>query len=95
MKRKLTPARASRVGYPTLELARRILLASVLACGAAHADNSIPKPPHPEGDRAVRTGGKPMPPHPPLPGGPMVVHPPPPPGVPPQVQPPKKVENKK
>jgi hypothetical protein len=91
MKRKLQPARTMRAEYPTLEIARRILLAGALACGVAHADNSIPQTGQGNVVRPVGTLSAPIPPQ--IKGGPMRVQPLPP-GLPPTPTV-KKVEKKK
>jgi hypothetical protein len=91
--RKLSPARASRPGYPTLEAARRILRGAalaggLLACGGALAD--ITPPERGRGDSlgtVPRMKGQVVRPTPPLPGGvrrPQPPIPPTPPTVPPQ-----------
>jgi hypothetical protein len=103
MKRKLQPARTSRVEYPTLEIALRILFAGALVCGVARADNSIPQTGQP-GTHAIRPGGKPMQVTPPVPaGGPpaprldgeMARPLPPPPSPRGQAPAPQKVEKRK
>jgi hypothetical protein len=73
--RKLSPARVSRPGYPTLATARRLLRGAalaggLLACGGALAD--ITPPEHGRGEShgtIPRMKGQTVRPTPPLPGG--------------------------
>ena len=103
MRRKLNPARTTRTEYPTLEIARKILLAGVLACGVAHADTSVPttgKTTAANAPNGATNGVRPIgvlaPPQ--VKGGPVMVQPPMPPGVPPRPiadKAPQKIEKKK
>jgi len=99
MRRKLRPAAASRVEYPNLERARRLLCGAALAgslLGGTSALGDITPPPVGHKKEGVLVQDRQLPKREPRLDGEIARPVPPPPGLPPMPQPPqpKKVDKK-